>query len=127
MYATILGDPRNMNAKSSSKDSILRGNGLLVPADFPTAPYEVVLQVVESTQARHALYEHHAGAWNALAYRFRASVDCGDLFVTLLNTHGSAPEPQERYLQERALFDFFSAGFSVFECAFYGLYTIGAF
>lgn len=116
-----------MSDKSTSRVAVLRGNGLLVPSDFPTAPYESIYSAVEAYQAGHPLYEHHSGAWNALAYRFRAMTDSGEAFATLMKSHGSAPKPEERYLQEKALFDFFSAGFSVFECAFYGLYAIGAF
>ena len=116
-----------MKDKSISTGSILRTNGLLVPADFPIVPYEAIHGVIEATRASHPLYEHYSGAWNALAYRFRASVDSGDRFAALLKAHGATPPPEERYLQERALFDFFSTGFSVFECTFYGLYAIGAF
>lgn len=102
-------------------------NGLTVPGDFPTIPYGLIYEAVVSKYAAHPLYEHYAGAWNALGYRFRACIDSGDAFASLIKTHGATPLPEDRYLQEKALFDFFSSGFSVFESAFYGLYTIGAF
>jgi hypothetical protein len=105
----------------------LKTNGLVAPAGFPIVPYEVIHKIVATARGNHPLYEHHAGAWNALAYRYRASVDCGNIFADLIKDHGTAPPPEQRYLQERALFDFFSSGFSVFESTFYGLYTIGAF
>lgn len=116
-----------MSDKNIGSGATLQGNGLLAPIDFPTAPYEFIYNAMEKAQARHPLYDHHAGAWNALAYRFRAMVDSGEAFAALMNAHGSAPRAEERYLQEKVLFDFFSAGFSVFECTFYGLYSIGAF
>lgn len=107
--------------------NILQTNGLIVPTDFPNTQYEAVHKIIESTQSGHDLYEHYSGAWNALAYRFCASIDSGNIFVASLRTHGATPPPQERYTQERALFEFYSSGFSVFESTFYGLYTIGAF
>jgi hypothetical protein len=106
---------------------VLKTNGLIVPDDFPFAQYESIHAVIVSKQAGHALYGHYAGAWNAMAYRFRASIDYSEYFVASLRAHGSEPKPEERYIQERTLFDFFSSGFSVFESTFYGLYTIGAF
>jgi len=105
----------------------LKANGLVVPDDFPLCAYESVYKTIENKKAKHLLYEHYAGAWNGLAYRFRAAMDYGEYFVALLKKHGTAPPPEERYLQERVLFDFYSAGFSTFECTFYGLYTVGAF
>jgi len=106
---------------------VLQTNGLVVPDDFPVDAYESAYKTIERKKANHPLYEHHAGAWNGLAYRFRAALDCADQLVVLLKKHGTTPPPEERYLQERALFDFYSSGFSAFECGFYGLYTIGAF
>lgn len=105
----------------------LKSNGLVVPDDFPVGAYESVYRAIESKKAAHLLYEHYAGAWTALAYRFRAAMDYGEYFVALLKKHGATPPPEERYLQERALFDLYSSGFAAFECAFYGLYTVGAF
>lgn len=113
------------NVETSSL--ILPTNGLLVPTDFPIAQYAFVHKIIEAAQAKHPLYEHYAGAWNALSYRFRAAVDYGNFLVESLKKHGSTPLPEERYIQERILFDFFSSGFSVFESSFYGLYAIGAF
>ena len=108
-------------------DIELPTNGLRVPEDFPVAPYNSIYRKVVATRAQHPLFEHHAGAWNALAYRFRSMVDTGQEFASSVADHGDSPSPAERYVQERALFDFYSAGFSVFECTFYGLYAIGAF
>lgn len=80
-----------------------------------------------SCWAGHELYEHYAGAWNAVAYRFEAAVEAGDDFEASLKSHGSAPTPNERYRQDQALAGFFSSGFSVFESVFYALHTIAAF
>lgn len=105
---------------------VLYTNGLVVPDDFPFVAYENICRTVENKKATHPFYEHHAGAWSGLAYRFRAALDCGDRLISLLNKYGAKPPPEERYLQEHALFDFYSSGFSAFECGFYGLYTIGS-
>lgn len=103
----------------------LSTNGLKAVGGFPVDPYERVHALMAS-RGSDPLYKHYAGAWNALAYRFRAAVDSAEQFATLLRQHGASPAPEARYLQERALFDFYSSGFSVFECTFYALYTFGA-
>jgi hypothetical protein len=105
----------------------LSTNGLSVPAEFPKKNYEAVHSLIVKKFGSHPLYEHYAGAWNSLAYRYRGAVDSGFLFVSLLDKHGASPPAQERYLQEKALFEYFSSGFSVFESFFYGMYSICAF
>lgn len=115
-----------MKKSDNNQPVVLKTNGLVVPRGFPVRPYEIVYQLVAERRGTDPLYEHHAGAWNALAYRYRTAVDSGDTFVDCITVHGATPPPEQRYLQERVLFEFFSSGFSVFESAFYGLYTIGA-
>ncbi|HXF23409.1 MAG TPA: hypothetical protein VN602_02755 [Gemmatimonadaceae bacterium] len=102
-------------------------NGLTMPADFPNGPYDAVHSVIVGKLKDHELYDHFAGAWVAILYRFRAAVDSGESVLALMKIHGPTPPPVERYLQERALFEFFSCSFSVFEAAIYAYYTIGAF
>lgn len=114
-----------MNAGNRSPLRILRANGLRVPPEFPVAPYETIYEVVTKKYGQHAYFGHHAEAWNALAYRYQEIVDAGELFAALLRAHGTAPVPEHRYAQERAIFDFYSSGFSALECAFYGFYAIG--
>lgn len=104
----------------------LSTNGLIPHPSFPVAPYEAVQAAVVRWSGTD-LYQHYSGAWNALAYRFQGAVDAGDRFQHSLATHGAHPIPQERYHQERALFEFFSNGFAAFEAAFYGAFAIGAF
>lgn len=104
----------------------LRPNGLEEPPDFPTAPYEAIYQVMEARHAGHTSYVHFAGAWNALAYRFRATTDCASAFTDQLKRFGASPEPAERYLQEDTLFRIYGSAFSVFECTAYGLFAIGS-
>lgn len=102
-------------------------NGLIPAADFPAQHYEAVHQRVVRAWGSHPLYEHYAGAWNAVAYRFHAAVDAGDNFQASIAKAGSTPTPEERYLQDKALAEFFGGGFSAFESFFYALHAIGAF
>jgi hypothetical protein len=105
----------------------LTTNGLLPAEDFPVRPYESVHERVVSTWGKHKLYEHYAGAWNAVAYRFHAAVDAGDDFQASIVAAGATPSAEERYRQDKALAEFFGGAFSTFESVFYALHTIGAF
>ncbi|MEH2551636.1 hypothetical protein V1283_008281 [Bradyrhizobium sp. AZCC 2262] len=102
-------------------------NGLVMPRDFPVASFEAVQRRIQPfAQTQNDLYIHFAGAWNAISYRYLSLVDDGETFTGSLKKHGSSPPAVERYNQERALFGFFSNGFSVFEAFFYGMFAIGA-
>jgi hypothetical protein len=105
---------------------ILTTNGLTPHPDFPVQPYEAVHAAVVRNWQNTEFYVHFSGAWNALAYRFQGAIEAGEQFQRSLIAHGAHPVPAERYEQERALFDFFSNGFSAFEAAFYGMFAIGA-
>lgn len=105
----------------------LTTNGIQTPFGFPTEEYELIHKQVVSTNQTHELYQHFAGAWNALSYRYKSVIEHGDEFIFSLKAHGSSPPPEERYLQEKLLFDFFSASFSCFESTFYAFYSVGAF
>lgn len=111
----------------SKEQYVLKGNGLVVSADFPVSPYESIYRVIVTKHGNHPRFDHFAGAWNALAYRFVAAVNYGDELIDSFSTYGTSPPPNERFVQERLLFDFFSSGFSAFECVFYGCYAIGNF
>jgi hypothetical protein len=111
----------------STKQYVLKGNGLAVDADFPIAQYESIYSMVVAKHGRNPRYEHFSGAWNALSYRYVASANYGKDLVESFRTYGTSPPPNERFVQERLLFDFFSSGFSAFECVFYGCYAIGSF
>jgi len=101
-------------------------NGLVVPEDFPRDKFETVHDIVTATSDSHAAYLQYSGAWGAVAYRYRGAVESGTEFITVLSEYGTSPNPEERFKQEKALFEFFSAGFSVFEASFYAAYAIGA-
>jgi hypothetical protein len=86
----------------------LKTNGLIIQ-NFPQKEYEAIHSILSSKYAERKEYEHFAGAWNAVAYRYKATVDHGQDFIELLKLHGTAPQPEKRYLQEKALFDHFSS------------------
>jgi hypothetical protein len=99
-----------------------------MPPDFPVAEYESLFKIVEPrARASQDICGHFAGAWNALAYRFLAVTEYEAALTGSLAKVGTSSAPTERYQQERDLFGFFSNGFSIFEAAFYGLFSLGAF
>jgi hypothetical protein len=102
-------------------------NGLIPVSNFPAERYEAVHSKVVGKWSTHPLYDHYAGAWNALAYRFQSAADAGNAVGQSFVEFGTSPTPFERYRQEDELFSFFSGGFSAFESAFYAAFTLGAF
>ena len=105
----------------------LTTNGLIPAQNFPVKPYEAVHSKVVRKWSAHELYDHYAGSWNALAYRFQGAANAGTAFNKSIAEFGATPTPLERYRQEHELFSFFSGGFSAFESTFYAAFTIGAF
>lgn len=103
----------------------LKINGLIIE-NFPFDKYEAIYSILSSKYTQNNVYEHFSGAWNALSYRYKATTDHGKDFIELLNLHGTTPPPEERYLQEKALFDHFSSCFSIFESICYGFFALGS-
>jgi hypothetical protein len=102
-------------------------NGLVMPTDFPSAPFEVAYSRVVTLAGRHpANVEHFMAAWNAISLRFLALISDGDEFTASIGRTGSTASLEERYSQERHLFGFFSNVFSSFEAYFYGMFAVGA-
>jgi hypothetical protein len=103
----------------------LSTNGLVMPPDFPVASYESVYsKAFGFVHSANEVYSHFAGAWNAVAYRFLALTEYEREFTSAIADR--SPSPIARHHQERQLFGFFSNGFSVFEAAFYGVFSLGA-
>jgi hypothetical protein len=102
-------------------------NGLLMPSEFPAAPFERSYVRVRQRAATHReLFEHFAGAWNALSIRYVALTANGDDFTRLITQPPAGADPRHRYQQESHLFGLFSNGFSAFEAYFYGMFAVGA-
>jgi hypothetical protein len=99
-------------------------NGLLMPSDFPTSSFEATY--LSAMKLQVGLPEGFVGAWNAVAYRYRALVDYGTSFEVSVREHGAAPAAAVRYAQEKDLFGFFSSAFSTFEAFYYGMFAVGS-
>lgn len=96
-----------------------------MPRDFPVAALESIHSKAFAYRATQPeIYEHFATAWNAVAYRFLAVADYESEFTASLSMRLS--DAAVRHEQEKHLFGFFSNGFSVFEAAFYGLFSLGS-
>ena len=106
----------------------LSTNGLIMPLDFPVAQYEFVhKKIVAISKTSNSTYEHFAGAWNAVAYRFLALTEYEASFSKSLTTTNTDLTPSNRHRQERDLYGFFCNGFSIFEACFYSIFSLGAF
>jgi len=103
----------------------LKTNGLVIQ-DFPREKYESIHVILSGKYPERTEYEHFSGAWNAISYRYKATIDYGNDFVKLLQLYGTTPQPEKRYLQEQALFNHFNSCFSVFESMCYGFFAIGS-
>jgi hypothetical protein len=99
-------------------------NGLLMPSDFPTRPFEATYRAAIGLKGPYL--DDFVGAWNAVSYRYLALFDYSDDFEVSIKQYGAAPEASIRYTQERDLFGFFSSAFSVFEAYFFGMFALGA-
>ena len=95
------------------------------PADFPSDLYEQVNQSLKS-QPQGGTWKQFAAAWNAVRYRYAATVEFDDAFTTSIKAHGVGPAEPYRYQQERDLFCFTTNATSTFDAFYYALYSIGA-
>ena len=105
---------------------MLKVNGLEMPPTFPEDTFERIYEAAErhSRQANH--FQFH-GAWNAVAYRFRAVTDYDHSFTASIRLHGPGAAQPTRYSQERDLFGFVSNAYSMFDAFHYGMFAIGSF
>jgi hypothetical protein len=101
-----------------------------MPNDFPILPYDNVHKRIVARNATtpipNNLLDHYQGAWNAIAYRFRACAEHSDAFTASIQRVGVANPLEERYNQERDLFGFFLSGLSTLESAAYAFFAIGS-
>jgi hypothetical protein len=96
--------------------------GIQMSADFPEAAYNEIAAHVGPLQPRFsAAYRHHAGAWNAVAIRFRSAAEADDVFQSSLNELTSI---EQRFRQEGALFQFFTNSVSVLDSCAYALHAL---
>jgi hypothetical protein len=104
-----------------------------MPADFPARAFDSLVAVIDVLDVRHR--QDHNGepddAWrqftaaaNSVRYRWKAMAEADDAYRSLL----AAPAQMidGRYLEESALFSFFTNALSAAELAFYMMYAAGA-
>jgi hypothetical protein len=101
--------------------------GLEMPDDFPADAYEAVHRTVCARPAKSpATWREYAGAWNAVAYRFKSLADHDEAFTASIRRVSSTPLPSDRHIQERELFNFFTNGLATIESFCYGLFGIAS-
>ena len=97
--------------------------GIQMPADFPLAAYNDIHSHTAPLQPRFPdAFRHYAGAWKAVAIRFRSAAEADDVFQSSLNEQSSV---EQRFRQEVALFQFFTSSVSVLDSCAYALHAIG--
>lgn len=101
--------------------------GLEMPDDFPSKPYNEIHQLIQRIErdSHPHFWDNYGRAWNTLARRFLACSESDEQFRASLKRAGTAPQPEERNIQEKVLFHFFCDGFSAIECLCYALFTMG--
>ena len=104
----------------------LNSRQLDVPSDFPGIDFESIEVRVQSRLAGQRHLGRFAGAWSGVCYKFLAMAEYDERFTQEIIKNGSAPAPRLRYEQERDLFGFFSAGYSVIDSFSFGMFAIGA-
>jgi hypothetical protein len=96
-----------------------------MPADFPAAPYEAVLEAVRQTrEAAPAPWGEFAVAWVSLSHRFVMVAEHDEAFATSVRRDGLGPPPPVRHRQDENLFSFFVAGISTLETFAYGTWAM---
>ncbi len=98
-----------------------------MPDDFQVGAYEaVVVRLKDRRDQNPVCWGEYADAWKSIAWRFRACAEHDESFRDLLRKFGVSPQSQQRFNQERELFEFFVSGQSAVESFCYGAYAIGA-
>ena len=112
---------------SSVTNQRLSTIGIVMPQDFEVVSYEAVhSRAVARKEACPESYDQFAGAWRAVAYRFRSCTEHDLAFTESIRRAGDAPPSPERHIQERELFCFFVAGLAVIESFYYGMFAIAS-
>ena len=76
---------------SEAHGKTLSTNGMVAPEAFPIVQYEAIYEKTLAQHGSHQCYDHFSGSWNALAYRFRASIDQDRQFADSLDAYGAEP------------------------------------
>jgi len=98
---------------------------LQMPPSFESDQHQAIAKTVGSIREKHDReWRSFAAAWNALKHRFRSAIEADATFSKSI-TRTKTPPPEERYLQEDALFHFFASTCSSIELFYFACYCIG--
>lgn len=98
--------------------------GIDLPGDFPLSEYNGVHDKVAPLQPQFTeAFRHYAGAWNAVAFRYRAAAESDDSYKEATAKPSTS---LQRYAQEVALFGFFANAIATLDSLAYGAHAIGA-
>ena len=80
----------------------------------------------EAWALRRWEYQHFYSGWVGMAFRLRACAGHNTDYTASFARGGGAPEQEELYAEDTALFGFFVAGVAALGCMGYALYALGA-
>jgi len=105
--------------------NVSRALNMALPVEYPTVIFDDLLQRVANTGAMEAERKTLISSWQAVAVRYRAAVEAdGQARESIARS--SNPSGEDRYLQEKAIFDFFVNIASCIDCLFYFMHIIGS-
>jgi hypothetical protein len=96
------------------------------PEDFPHQLWGQTEERVSERFRKNPIQALFVGAWNGVRYRYATMVEFSDLHTESFKTYGAGPAEPVRFAQERDLFCFASAAYSMFDCFYFALFSIGA-
>jgi hypothetical protein len=97
-----------------------------MPPTFNKTAHDAVNgRLSQYSQTHQKEWKSFASAWNGIAYRTRTAVD-NDINFTNSISVSNSPQPEERFKQEEALFNFFVCSLSALECFFYAAYCFAS-
>ena len=91
------------------------------PQDTAERAYRALLDIVGPRPAQLM-----GQGFNGVAYRWRTASECHIDYLDLVSEYGEGPPTEVRYLQEKALFGFFTSGLAAIECFSFALHALGA-
>jgi hypothetical protein len=102
-------------------------NRLSIPEGFPSESFEATRTILLPYLVTHPeSWRLFTGAWTAMFYRYCSFLQNDNEYAHSIGVYGRTPVPEERYIQENALFCFFSAGFSMVESGCFALHAIAS-
>src|SRR5262249_1795612 len=101
--------------------------GINMPPDFPTDAHNEVVEKLGPYQPQNPrLLSEVAAAWNAVAIRFKTVANADERYTFSIMSNEASSSPDERVVQQEALFTFFVNGHAALESFAYAAFAIGA-